>query len=51
MRPADEDLFQFRPARGVRLQPSDRDEAVPLRQGLATLAVHRTYPLRTDRGS
>lgn len=51
VRPTDAELFQLRPARGVRVEPVDREEAIPLRRGLATLAVHRLYRLRTDRGA
>jgi hypothetical protein len=51
VRPAGAELYQLRPARGVRVEAVEREEAVPLRRGLATLAVHRTYRLRTDRGS
>jgi hypothetical protein len=51
VRPGAEELFQFRPARGVRLEVPGQDQTVPLRRGLATLAVHRAYRLRTDRGS
>jgi hypothetical protein len=51
VRPADQELFQFRPASGVRVEAMHGDEPTPLSRGLATLAVHRTYRLRTDRGS
>lgn len=57
VRPAGAELYQFRPARGVRVEAADRDgrdgrdEALPLRRGRATLSVHRLYRLRTDRGS
>ena len=51
VRPDAGELFRLRPASGVRIEAMDLDEAVPLRRGLATLAVHSTYRLRTERGS
>jgi hypothetical protein len=51
IRPVDDKLFQLRPSRGVHVESIDRDESIPLQGGLATLAVHRTYRLRSDRGS
>ncbi|HEX9985005.1 MAG TPA: vWA domain-containing protein [Thermoanaerobaculia bacterium] len=51
VRPADKELFQFRPASGVRVEALRPGEETPLRRGLATLAVHRTYRLCSDRGS
>ncbi|HEX6160032.1 MAG TPA: vWA domain-containing protein [Thermoanaerobaculia bacterium] len=51
VRPADAELFQFRPARGVRLEATDREEVSATRGGLATISVHRTYRLHTPRGT
>jgi len=51
IRPVDAELFQLRPARGVRVETIGDDKLVPLRRGLATLSVHRLYRLRSDRGS
>jgi hypothetical protein len=50
VRPARAELFRFRPARGVDLEPVEPNEVIALRRGLATLAVQRTYRLRTPRG-
>jgi hypothetical protein len=51
VRPVDKDLFQFRPASGVRVEALRDAESTPLRRGLVTLAVRRVYRLITDRGS
>ncbi|HEX8253069.1 MAG TPA: vWA domain-containing protein [Thermoanaerobaculia bacterium] len=51
VRPADKELFQFRPASGVRLESVDGGQTPPLHRGLATLDVHRIYRLQTDRGA
>jgi hypothetical protein len=51
IRPVNEQLFQLRPARNVRVEALGDPQAVRLTRGLATLAVHRTYRLRTDRAS
>lgn len=50
VRPADQELFQFRPASGVRIEALDGGDTPPLHRGRATLAVHRVYRLNTDRG-
>src|SRR5207253_5932436 len=51
VRPVDAELFQLRPASGVRLEPFNRDEAIASHDGTATIAVHRIYRLRGARGS
>jgi hypothetical protein len=51
VRPVHAELFQLRPARGVRVESLDRGETIPRRRGLSTLAVQRTYRLRTDHAS
>lgn len=51
VRPVDKELFQFRPASGVRVEALTDDELAPARRGLVTLAVRRVYRLITDRGS
>ncbi len=51
LRPADQELFQFRPASGVHIEALDGGATPPLRRGRATLNVHRLYRLNTDRGS
>lgn len=51
VRPVGAELFQLRPARGVHVEPFGREESIPFHRGLATLAVHRLYRLRTDRGA
>lgn len=51
IRPAAADLFRFDPAHGVEVEPMERQEEIAARRGVATLAVHRLYRLRSDRGS
>jgi hypothetical protein len=47
----DQDLYQLRPTRGVQVEPVGREEVIRFHRGLATLAVHRTYRLRSASGS
>jgi hypothetical protein len=51
IRPVDQELFQLRPARNVRVEAVNEQKAIPLRRGRATVAVRRTYRLRTDQTS
>ena len=51
VRPVDAELFRLRPARGVHVEAFNREEQIDLRRGLATLAIHRLYRLRSDHGS
>lgn len=51
VKPVNDELFQLRPARGVHVEPFGREESIPFHRGLATLAVHRLYRLRSDRGA
>jgi hypothetical protein len=51
VRPVNKELFQFRPASGVRVEALRDAESAPMRRGLVTLAVRRVYRLITDRGS
>ncbi|MFL6244785.1 MAG: vWA domain-containing protein [Thermoanaerobaculia bacterium] len=51
IRPADAELFQLRPARGVQVEPWNREDAIPMQHGLATIEVHRTYRLKSPAGS
>lgn len=51
VRPVDEELYQMRPARGFRIEPVGREEPIPMRRGLATVAARRLYRLRGEDGS
>ncbi len=51
VRPVNEELYQMRPARGFRVEPVGREEPIPMRRGLATLAARRLYRLRGEDGS
>ncbi len=51
VRPVDKELFQFRPASGVRVEALRDDDPTSVRRGLVTLAVRHVYRLITDRGS
>lgn len=51
VRPVDKELFQFRPASGVRVEAFRGHEPETARRGAVTLAVRRVYRLITDRGS
>jgi hypothetical protein len=51
VRAIDQDLFLLRPARGVTVEPVGVQETIEVRRGLATLAIHRTYRLRSSLGS
>ena len=51
VRAIDNELYQFRPTRGMTIEPVGHEETITVRRGLATLAVHRTYRLRSSHGS
>ena len=51
VRPTDEELYRLRPARKVRVEALTAEEKIPFHRKLATLSVHRTYRLVSDRGS
>lgn len=51
VRPVDRQLYQLRPARGVRVEPLEEGEQVRVERRLATLGVHRVYRLVTGNRS
>jgi len=48
---ADEELFRFRPARGMTVEPLTDGERLTTLAGAVVLAVHRTYRLHTPDGA
>ncbi|MDQ3281415.1 MAG: VWA domain-containing protein [Acidobacteriota bacterium] len=51
VRPAGEELFRLKPARGVQVETWNGGEPVALDRGLATIGVQRTYRLRAPGGT
>jgi hypothetical protein len=51
LRPVRDLLFKFRLARGVRVEPVGRDEAITMHRRLATLSVQRLYRLQNKHGA